>query len=228
MELRAVGLLSPGDMGHVVGQRLIAHGMPVVTCLEGRSERTRKLATKSGIRDVSTYENLVRETDMILSIMVPGEAVRAARKVTGTLRKTRETIVYVDCNAIARATGREIDGIIREVRSRYVDASIIGGPPRREGTTKFYASGPDVEAFMTLGNYGLEVRPLGPEVGSMAILVGIWVIMPSTAVLAISLPSTSARVSTVRVRVVSPSARQVKSRSKILISPKGPGHSPWY
>ena len=109
MELRAVGLLSPGDMGHVVGQRLIAHGMPVVTCLEGRSERTRKLATKSGIRDVSTYENLVRETDMILSIMVPGEAVRAARKVAETLRKTRETTVYVDCNAIAPVTGREID-----------------------------------------------------------------------------------------------------------------------
>jgi 3-hydroxyisobutyrate dehydrogenase-like beta-hydroxyacid dehydrogenase len=165
MELRAVGLLSPGDMGHVVGQVLIAHGMPVLTCLEGRSERTRRLATNSGIRDVLTYENLVRETDMILSIMVPGEAVRAARKVAETLRETSETTVYVDCNAVAPATGREIDGIIREVRSRYVDASIIGAPPRREGTTKFYASGPDVEAFMTLGNYGLEVRPLGPEIG---------------------------------------------------------------
>jgi 3-hydroxyisobutyrate dehydrogenase-like beta-hydroxyacid dehydrogenase len=165
MDLRTVGLLSPGDMGHVVGQRLIAHGMPVLTCLEGRSERTRGLAAKVGIRDVPTYWDLVRETDMILSIMVPGEAVKAARRVAEALRETGETTVYVDCNAVAPATGREMDGIIRGVGSRYVDASIIGGPPRREGMTKFYASGPNVESFLTLGDYGLEVRPLGPEVG---------------------------------------------------------------
>ena len=165
MELRTVGLLSPGDMGHVVGQRLISHGMPVMTCLEGRSERTRGLAAKAGIGDVPTYGDLVRETDMILSIMVPGEAVKAARKVAGALRDTGETTVYVDCNAVAPATGREIDGIIREAGGRYVDASIIGGPPRPGTNTKFYVSGPDVEAFQALRDYGLEVRPLGPEVG---------------------------------------------------------------
>ena len=165
MELRAVGLLSPGDMGHSMGRWLIEHGMPVLTCLEGRSERTRGLAEKAGIEDVPTYGDLVRETDMILSIMVPGEAVRAARKVAEALRETGETTVYVDCNAVAPATGREMDAIIRKVGSRYVDASIIGGPPRPNGNTKFYASGPDVEVFMTLNDYGLDVRPLGPEVG---------------------------------------------------------------
>jgi 3-hydroxyisobutyrate dehydrogenase-like beta-hydroxyacid dehydrogenase len=165
MELRAVGLLSPGDMGHVVGERLISHGMPVLTCLKGRSERTRGLAAKAGIGDVPTYGDLVRETDMILSILVPGEAVKAAGRVAEALQETGEATVYVDCNAVAPATGREIDGIIRGAGSSYVDASIIGAPPRREGTTKFYASGPDVEAFMTLGDYGLEIRPLGPEVG---------------------------------------------------------------
>jgi len=165
MGLKAVGLLSPGDMGHVIGERLIGHGMPVITCLEGRSERTRGLAAKAGIRDVPTYDDLVRETDMILSVMVPGEAVKAAGKVADALRETGESIVYADLNAIAPATGREIDGIIRGVGSRYVDASIIGGPPRPGTNTKFYASGPDVEAFQALSDYGLEVRPLGPEVG---------------------------------------------------------------
>jgi len=165
MELRAVGLLSPGDMGHVIGQRLIGHGMPVLTCLEGRSERTRGLAAKAGIKDVPTYGDLIRETDMILSVMVPGEAVKAARRVADALRETGESTVYVDLNAIAPATGREIDGVIRGAGSRYVDASIIGGPPRPGTNTKFYASGPDVEAFQALSDYGLEVRPLGPEVG---------------------------------------------------------------
>ena len=69
MSINEVGLLSPGDMGHVVGSVLIENGMPVVTCLDGRSQRTRMLSEKAGIRPVDTYEQLVRETDMILSIL---------------------------------------------------------------------------------------------------------------------------------------------------------------
>ena len=35
MEVRTVGILSPGDMGHAVGRALREHGLHVVTCLEG-------------------------------------------------------------------------------------------------------------------------------------------------------------------------------------------------
>lgn len=165
MSLRAVGLLSPGDMGHVVGRVLITHGMPVLTCLAGRSGRTSMLADKAGIKAVPTYGDLVSETDMILSILVPGEAENAARTVARALRDTGKTLVYVDCNAVSPATSRRIDEIIRDAGSRYVDASIIGPPPRRDGVTKFYCSGPDVGAFEALAGYGLDIRPLGPVIG---------------------------------------------------------------
>ena len=46
MPLKTVGLLSPGDMGHIVGNVLVTHGLRVITCLQGRSERTRTLAEK--------------------------------------------------------------------------------------------------------------------------------------------------------------------------------------
>ena len=52
MPLKTIGLLSPGDMGHTVGQVLVTHGLRVLTCLKGRSERTRLLAEKAGITDV--------------------------------------------------------------------------------------------------------------------------------------------------------------------------------
>jgi len=48
MTLQAIGLLSPGDMDHVVGQLLLKKGIPVFTCLKDRSERTRGLAIKAG------------------------------------------------------------------------------------------------------------------------------------------------------------------------------------
>ena len=94
-------------MGHSVGQVLIENGMPVYTCLKDRSECTRKLAKKAGIRDLLTYEALIHEIDMILSILVPAEAENAARKVVKALRKSTERIVYVDCNAISPITSQK-------------------------------------------------------------------------------------------------------------------------
>jgi 3-hydroxyisobutyrate dehydrogenase-like beta-hydroxyacid dehydrogenase len=165
MSVQTVGLLSPGDMGHVVGQVLLRHGMPVVTCLQGRSERTRMLSRQAGISEVPTYEQLVRDTDMLLSILVPEQAMNTAHLVADALRKTGTTTVYVDCNAVSPRTVRAMSEVITAVGSRFVDAGIIGSPPRKEGTTRFYASGPDVEVFAELGRYGLDVRPLGLEIG---------------------------------------------------------------
>jgi hypothetical protein len=44
MSIKTIGLLSPGDMGHVVGNVLQSHGLCVLTCFKGRSEHTRTLA----------------------------------------------------------------------------------------------------------------------------------------------------------------------------------------
>jgi 3-hydroxyisobutyrate dehydrogenase-like beta-hydroxyacid dehydrogenase len=86
--------------------------------------------------DLPSYKDLVRETNIILSIMVPGETVRAARKVAETLRESGRTTIYVDCNAFSPDTGREIDSIFREIGSKYIDVSIIGGQPRQERINK--------------------------------------------------------------------------------------------
>jgi 3-hydroxyisobutyrate dehydrogenase-like beta-hydroxyacid dehydrogenase len=165
MILRAVGLLSPGDMGHIVGEVLIENEMPVLTCLKGRSERTRGLARKVGIAAVPTYEELVLESDMILSILVPAEAENAARTVVQALDSTGERIVYVDCNAISPMASRKIAAIIEDRGSKYVDASIIGPPPRTQGTTRFYTSGSEAKQFELLSKFGLDIRPIGSEIG---------------------------------------------------------------
>ena len=165
MAIQTVGLLSPGDMGHIVGQVLLQHGMRVVTCLQGRSERTCMLSRQAGIAEVPTYEQLVREVDLLLSILVPEEALRTAQVVAQALRGAGATTLYADCNAVSPRTVHAIAEVITAAGSRFVDAGIIGSPPRREGSTRFYASGPDVEEFAELGRYGLDVRPLGLEIG---------------------------------------------------------------
>ena len=59
MSIAAVGLLSPGDMGHAVGRALREHGLDVLTCLDGRSDRTRALSAAAGLRDVPSLDDLV-------------------------------------------------------------------------------------------------------------------------------------------------------------------------
>ena len=163
--LSTVGILSPGDMGHAVGNVLRENGLRVITCLTGRSQRTQQLAEKAGIVNVPTYSQFVTEADLILSIMVPAQAMSAASAVAETLQQVDTTLAYTDCNAIAPQTVRKLGDIITSAGGTFVDASIIGPPPRTPGATRFYASGPDLDLFSELNNYGLDVRALGAEIG---------------------------------------------------------------
>ena len=163
--LSTVGILSPGDMGHTVGNVLRQNGLRVITCLEGRSQRTRQLAEKAGIVDVPTYPQFVTEADLILSIMVPAQAMSAASVVAETPQQVDTTLTYTDCNAIAPQTVRKLGDRITSAGGTFVDASIIGPPPRTPGATRFYASGPDLNLFSELNDYGLDVRALGEEIG---------------------------------------------------------------
>src|SRR3972149_5777831 len=78
MTPRVVGIPSPGDMGSAIGRVLQEHGLEVVTCLEGRSELTRLRAREAGFREVASYDDLVREADLLLSVLVPSEALAVA------------------------------------------------------------------------------------------------------------------------------------------------------
>lgn len=165
MPIKTIGLLSPGDMGNAVGRTLVEGGLKVITCLDGRSQRTKGLAEKAGIESVPTYATLVTKADIILSILVPAEAVNAAEKVAAALKETGREILYVDCNAIAPETVREIGGIIEKAGSRFADAGIIGAPPAAGRYTIFCTSGKDTADFEKLAESGLNIRQVGDKIG---------------------------------------------------------------
>ena len=100
-EVSTVGILSPGDMGHAVGRALKDNGMKVITCLEGRSTRTRNLSRIARIEDVHTLDELVAHSDLILSIVVPSEALALSQAIAGSLADTGASCYFADCNAIS-------------------------------------------------------------------------------------------------------------------------------
>ena len=163
--IRKIGIVSPGDMGHTVGQVLINNGLEVFTCLAERSQRTRQLAEKVGITNLPSYDDLVQNADLILSILVPARAIDAAHQVSEAIERTQAQILYVDCNAISPNTVKQIGQNIMDSGGNFLDASIIGPPPRKDGSTRFYTSGPNVDQFCRLNQHGLDIRPLGSQIG---------------------------------------------------------------
>lgn len=164
MAITTVGLLSPGDMGHSVGAVLHQHGLRVLTCLDGRSDRSRALAAEAGMEDVPSLNTLVEQADVFLSILVPSASVELATKIAAAVRETGTQLLYADCNAVAPQTVKRSAEVVMAAGADFADVGIIGPPPRKPGT-RFYASGPGAERFAELSQFGLKVPVLGDEIG---------------------------------------------------------------
>lgn len=165
MAIHTVGLLSPGEMGHTIGHVLHTGGLRVLTHLGDRSERTRTLAAQAGMEDTPSLDDLVGEAQILLSVLVPAQATTLAAQVATAIERTHADLLYVDCNAIAPATVAQIGATILAAGGRFADAGIVGPPPRKPGTTRFYASGPGAAEFAKLSANGLDVRVIGDRIG---------------------------------------------------------------
>jgi len=170
MNIENVGVMSPGDMGQAVAAQLRANGLHVSTALEQRSERTRALAREAGLKDVGTVARLVAECDVVLSIMDPGAAVDFARVAANALRATGRHTLIVDCNAIAPDTVHLIAGLIEKAGGRFLDAGIIGPPPRGKAKTHLYVSGPAAADLERLAGPQLVVHVIGERLADASAL----------------------------------------------------------
>ncbi len=161
-----VAIISPGDMGHAIGAVLWQHGLRVLTNLQGRSGRTASLAAQAGMADVADDQTLVREADILLSVLVPAQAYACAERIAAAMRSTKTTLLFADCNAIAPRTVQSIEHLLNEAGADVVDVGIIGSPPQAgHAGPRLYASGPTAERLAILNEYGLEVQAIGPHVG---------------------------------------------------------------
>ena len=137
----------------------------MVTNLDGRSERTRALAEEAGFRVISGMDGIVKVADLVMSILVPAEAISVAREAAAAMNRTGARLAFADCNAVSPDTARELGEIIEGAGGRYIDAGIIGGPPGSGSPPRFYASGPHEAVLGELDGKGILVPLLGGEVG---------------------------------------------------------------
>lgn len=183
MPLGTVAIIGTGEMGSAVGRLLHTHGLDVITNLSGRGPHSVARAEADGIRDVGNEQDLVREADIILSILPPSQAITFAETVATALNTTAATTLFVDCNAVSPETTCEAEKIISGAGSSFVDAGILGPPPRPDSSkTRFYASGEQAARFAELNEFGLQVKTIGDVIGHAsafkicyaAITKGLW------------------------------------------------------
>ena len=179
-----VAVIAPGMMGAAVAGRLVENGLKVLTSLTGRGPDTVARAKKHGLTAASDEE--IAATDFILSILPPGDAVSLAQRFAPALTASNSKPVYVDCNAVSPSTTERIAAAIAPTGSPFVDAGIIGSPPKPgDAGPRIYASGSDAPRFATLRQYGLDIRVLdGPMSAASAVKMSYAGITKGTQALA--------------------------------------------
>ena len=165
MVVKTVGVMSPGDMGSGVGGVLVRSGLRVITSLKDRSEASSTRAAEQGIVDVGSLDDVVASSDLILSILVPSEALVFAASAAESIVRTNSHVAFADCNAVSPATGVKIGKIITAADGMFIDAGIIGGSPRTGAIPRFYASGEHAGILAELDGKGISVPVMRGAVG---------------------------------------------------------------
>ena len=137
MDKATVGLLYPGEMGTAVGRCLVKAGHEVVWAAAGRSPATVARAGEAGLTAVPDVAGVAGRADVVLSVCPPHAAVEVAREVSAAGFRG----LYLDANAVAPTTAREVAGIVEDGGAAYVDGGIIGTPPVAPGFIRLYLSG---------------------------------------------------------------------------------------
>ncbi|RMZ92405.1 hypothetical protein DV736_g359, partial [Chaetothyriales sp. CBS 134916] len=122
-------------MGFGIAKLLISHDYTVTTCTAGRSQTTISRISSASIKGYDMDADFVGNSDIILSIVPPRDAVATAKRVAkaaqddGALdarsarKASAERLLYIDMNAISPVTSRRIAQVLTQTGAGSKDRS---------------------------------------------------------------------------------------------------------
>ncbi|MFP5069862.1 DUF1932 domain-containing protein [Pseudonocardia nantongensis] len=167
-----IGILHPGAMGAALGSALKTRAGAVIWADAGRSHATAKRAELADLIAVPDVAELARRAHVIVSICPPHAAREVAEQVAAGAAGRPDPPLYVDANAVAPDTVREIAALLGP--DRVCDAAVIGPPAWERGTTVLWLSGPGADAVADLlEGSAFEARVLGTGAADVGTASGL-------------------------------------------------------
>jgi len=165
--MKNIALLHPGNMGSTIGACATAGGARVLWVSAQRSAATRARARRRGLVETASLAGALDQSEIVLSVCPPEFAVETAE----TVAALKFPGIYVDANAVSRATAEAIGRIVTAAGADFVDGGIIGAPVERAGTTRLYLSGPRAAEIAGLfAGSLLDARAIGDAPGAASAL----------------------------------------------------------
>lgn len=162
MALENIAIMSIGEMGFHWAKLLKGYGVQVLTYDKDRGEVSRKRGENAGVKSVGSLTDLVRQSDLIVSIVVPSAAIDVAKKVAEAVKTAgRKNLIFLDANAISPMTAEEIAKNLQPAGVSFVDGCIIGSAARMGKGTLVYVSGPEAKHLQILEKFNIPVKVLG-------------------------------------------------------------------
>lgn len=163
MAFQKIAIMSIGEMGFHWAKLLKSHGVEVFTYDKDRGEVSRKRAENAGVTSVASMNALVREAELIISIVVPTAAKKVATQVAkAALKSGRKELLYCDANAVSPMTADAIAKVLSPAGVNFVDGCIIGSAAKMGKGTIVYLSGPQAERLRGLEAFNIPLKILGP------------------------------------------------------------------
>lgn len=180
--MAVVGIYSPGVMGSTLAYSCSLYGHNCIWSSEGRSEETKERASKFGIEDVYTFDELLNRSDFLFCIAKNFDPFELAKEVVSK----KFSGIYVDLNAMwADSNDTDLEEILAPSSVRYVEGALRGWPissPSEDevGEKTMYLSGPHADKVKELfgGFWRIRTMPKSAKLlnrvlaEEMAILYG--------------------------------------------------------
>ena len=162
MAFRTVGILSIGEMGFHWAKLLKSHNVEVLTYDKDRGEVSRQRGQNAGVKATGSMAELVQNSELIVSIVVPSAAKRVAEAVAVAVRESgRKELLFLDANAISPMTADDITAVLTPAGVQFVDGCIIGSAARMGKGTIVYVSGPQASRLTALEQFNIPTKVLG-------------------------------------------------------------------
>ncbi|OQD59613.1 putative dehydrogenase [Methanobrevibacter arboriphilus JCM 13429 = DSM 1125] len=156
-----IGFIGFGEVASTISKKLLDNNVNVLSSINGRSDKTKKLAKNSGIDLVNSFEDVALSSDILISTVSPFEALEISKKY-GVLTNG----IFLDLNNISPKTTLEIfdffKGINETKSSNFIKGSIIGKISSKNQI--IYLSGENSNDLLLLKDYGLNIKVIGSNI----------------------------------------------------------------